>query len=102
METNYEDVAENFWDPKEEGDSVSGRLVQIQREVGPNKSMLYSIELEDKSISLVWGSTVLDNKMSAVIKDNDIKIIYLGMKSGEREYKDYKVQRAVTQIKKGK
>ncbi len=93
----YEDVAENFWEPKEKGDSVAGRLVQIQREAGQNKSMLYSVELEDKSISLVWGSIVLDNKMSAIVKGNNIKIIYLGMKPGEREYKDYKVQRAVAQ-----
>lgn len=97
METKYEDVPENFWEPKEVEDSVSGILIKIQREVGPNKSSLYSLEGKDGAVNLVWGSTVLDNKMAAVVVGNDIKIIYLGVKSGKQDYKDYKVQRAVVE-----
>jgi len=95
MEEEFEDIEESFWNPEKENDSVVGVLKIIKEEVGKNKSRVYVLENNGR-ITNVWGSKVLDERMSIIALGEKIKIIYLGEKTGEkRKYHDYKVQRAV-------
>lgn len=97
-EKNYEDIEQEFWEYKEENDAVSGIYLSMQTGAGENKSNVYNLEMPNRKIMSIWGSTVLDNKMKLVKFGDDIKIIYLGEKSetgkGSRRYKDFKIQRA--------
>jgi len=46
------------------GDYIAGFYKGAKVDVGPNKSMLYILELPgNREIVSVWGSTVLDSKM---------------------------------------
>ncbi|KKN40019.1 hypothetical protein LCGC14_0737900 [marine sediment metagenome] len=78
--------------PEKKGDEISGKLIKVEEEVGTNLSMFYTLETED-SISGVWGSTVLDEKMKLFEVGNYVKIVFLGLKEGNRKegYKDFEV-----------
>ena len=73
----YEKIQLNTWVPKAENDSIEGTLVKVEAEIGPNKSMLYHLETDGKPMA-VWGSVVLDTKMTVVKPGDKIKIVYLG------------------------
>ncbi len=73
----FEKVEINTWKPTEDNESVEGIFVKAEPEVGANKSMLYSIDVNGKPVA-VWGSAVLDTKMNAVKPGDLIKIVYLG------------------------
>lgn len=73
--------------------SVSGKLVDIQTEVGANNSNIYTLEQEDGSQISFWGSTVLDGRFKKVDLGTICKVEYTGMvesKNG-RSYKNYEV-----------
>ena len=80
------------WDEEKEKE-IEGVLVGSKADVGPNKSKLYTILVEDEKIG-VWGATALDPKMAEVPNGAKVKITYNGkvknLKTG-REFKDYTV-----------
>jgi len=73
----FEKVEIDTWKPQEANDEIVGILMGAESEVGVNKSMLYSMDVEGKPVS-VWGSTVLDPKMNAVKPGDLIKIVFTG------------------------
>ena len=84
---------------KNEGDSVEGVYTSKQEDVGPNKSKMYSLDVDGKEVK-VWGSTVLDNKFKQLEAEDyfefdrtKIKITFLGMEKGKRgEYKNWRLE----------
>ncbi len=90
----YKEINPEYWTYDTEGDFIEGELVQVQEDIGPNHSMLYSIQTSD-SIKSVWGATILDSRMSLVNKGEKVKITYMGLaeaKSGKNPAKIYKVE----------
>ncbi len=78
---------------KEAGDELTGVLLKIQDNVGPSKSMLYTLEVDKKPV-IVWGSTVLNIKMIGLQPGDLIKMIYEGLgeaKPGKNAPKLFKV-----------
>ena len=73
----FEKVELNNWKPEKDNDSIEGILIKVEEDVGVNKSKLYHIEVEGKPVA-VWGSAVLDTKMTATRVGDLIKIVYLG------------------------
>lgn len=67
-----------FWIPENEGDSITGVLIKIEEDVGTNKSKLYTIE-QDEQPTNIWGSTILDQRMTGIKVGNLIRITYLGL-----------------------
>ncbi len=63
---------------EKEGDSVKGVLIKIEDNVGPNDSMLYTLEVETKPIN-VWGCTILDQRMVGIKVGELIEIVYKGL-----------------------
>jgi hypothetical protein len=82
------------WD-FEENSVVEGEYLGVQTEVGQNKSNLYKIKQDDGTVVAVWGSSVLDTKMSGVGEHQRVKIEFLGKKKsptkGHQPYKDFAV-----------
>ncbi len=95
VEKKYEDADEdlNFWKP-ETNDFIAGIYLTKKTKFGENNANVYVLRQEDGTLISVWGSKVLDDKMSYRQEGEDIKIIYLGEKKGEgtRKYHDYKIQ----------
>lgn len=76
MERELVAIEPNVWKPTNEGDSVEGILIAKKEDVGINKSKAYSIE-NKKEHNLVWGSTVLDDRMLYVNVGDYCKITYI-------------------------
>jgi hypothetical protein len=73
----YEKVDLGVWKPEKANDAIEGVFIKAEENVGQNKSILYHIEVDGSPLA-IWGSTVLDIKMSVVKPGNKIKIVYLG------------------------
>jgi len=90
----YEEINPTDWTYKEDGDFIEGVLVQVQNNVGPNSSMLYSIETSE-GIKNVWGTTLLDSRMSLTKVSDKVKITYKGLAEatgGKNPAKIFKVE----------
>lgn len=83
---------DDVWD-KEMHPELEGKLTDIERNVGPNESTLYTIEKSDGAKVKVWGSTVLDDRFLGVPENTYIKITYEGKVKGSKGtyYHNYKV-----------
>ncbi len=91
----YKEIDPDYWTYENDGDFIEGKLVQVQSDVGDNKSMLYSIETSDDDVKNVWGSAILDTRMALLSVGDKIKITYKGLaeaKGGKKPAKIFKVE----------
>lgn len=79
----YQKVELGTWKPENENDSVEGVFIRAEQDVGENKSNLYHLEVDQRPLA-IWGSTVLDIKMTIVKPGDKIKIVYLGKGKAEK------------------
>jgi len=93
MEEQWDKVQTEIWVPENKGDEISGIYLNVQLEVGENKSNFYTFEVEEGKTMAFWGSKVLDGKMLAVKVGQQVKVVFLGKVKPDkgREYKDYDV-----------
>lgn len=80
------------WNQKE---VLIGKYISVEDNVGPNNSLMYHIKKDDGSVVGVWGSTVLDMKISKAKIGDYLRLESLGMKKNPktgREFKDYSVK----------
>jgi len=90
----YKEINPTDWTYQDEGDFIEGILVQKQEEIGINKSNLYSIETPE-GVKNVWGSAILDSRMSLTTVGDKIKITFKGLaeaKPGKNPAKIFKVE----------
>ena len=72
---------------------ITGKLVGVKTNIGPNESNLYSLQT-DKGVVGVWGSTVLDTKFAGIQNGSMVKIEPMGKQKSEktgRTYQDFRV-----------
>lgn len=72
---------------------IIGRYVQQQVGVGPNGSMIYTLEKEDGQKVGVWGSAVLDGKFSEIKIGSEVRIVPKGKAKSKKgvSYNDFAV-----------
>ena len=90
----YKEINPEDWKYENDGDSIEGVLVQKQENIGPNNSMLYSIETSEGPKN-VWGATILDQRMALVKVGEKVKVTYKGLaeaKFGKKAAKIFKVE----------
>lgn len=90
----YKEINPSTWTYEKDGDFIEGVVVNKQKEVGVNKSWLYSLETLE-GVKNVWGATVLDERMALVKVGDKIKITYKGLseaKKGKNPAKLFKVE----------
>jgi hypothetical protein len=78
---------------KEMSDLV-GEFKSVKENVGANKSNLYFFNTDRGEVA-VWGSTVLDDRLSNLEEGDTVRIVYLGTAEGKsgRQYRNYDVFR---------
>jgi len=97
----WEEVGDH-WDEihefKKAQDQITGVLVNVAAEVGPNESNVYIILVDNVRFG-IWGSAILDRRMASVNVGDQCKVVYLGTEESPttgREFKDFKVYRKAT------
>lgn len=91
----YKEVNPETWTYEKDGDFIEGILVKSESEVGVNKSNIYTLETTPGTFIGVWGSTILDQRMSLVNIGSKIKITYKGLskkKAGKNPAKIFRVE----------
>lgn len=91
----YKEVNPMTWEYEKDGDFIEGVLIKVENDVGVNKSKLYSIETEKSVFKTVWGSAILDQRMSLVGVGSKIRITFKGYgekKDGHNAPKIFKVE----------
>jgi len=98
----WEDVEPQVWKPESEGASIEGVLVQKKSKLGLNDSNAYYIEDERGNTHMVWGSTVLDDRMAVCNVGDLVKITYIRKTQNKRgqPLKLFKVQRSKSEEQK--
>jgi len=90
----YKEIDPSTWKYENDGDFIEGVLVQVQKNIGPNDSMLYSVETPE-GVTNIWGATILDQRMALVKVGDKIKITFKGLgeaKPGKNAAKVFKVE----------
>lgn len=91
----YQEINPSEWTYEKDGDLIEGVLVKVQDNVGVNSSTLYSLETPSEGVKSVWGSAVLDARMSLVQLGDKVRITYKGKgeaKAGKNAPKIFKVE----------
>ena len=92
----YKEVNPEIWTYDKEGDFIEGVLIKAESDVGVNKSNIYTIEVEEGKFVGVWGSTILDTRMSLVNEGQKVKITFKGLSEkksgGKNPAKIFKVE----------
>lgn len=91
----YQEVNPTDWTYSKDGDFIEGILIRVQNDIGPNESMLYSIETP-QGVKNVWGATILDSRMALVKVGDKLKITFKGLaektEKGKNAAKIFKVE----------
>jgi hypothetical protein len=91
----FKEINPNVWTYEKDGDAIEGILVKKEDKVGTNESTIYSLETSPGIFMSVWGSVILDQKMSLVKEGQKIRITYKGLsekKPGKNAAKLFKVE----------
>jgi len=97
-ELPWQDASDfNTWDFKELGEdaTIQGIYKSKKEHVGENDSTVYTLSV-DGVLTDVWGSTILDIRLSKTEIGEEVRITYLGQKDSEKRkgktYHDFKVE----------
>ena len=83
-----------FWEPEAIGETLQGKYIDLEEDVGQFKSKLYTIKTSKGEIK-IWGSKVLDELMKKINFGWEVRITFNGKqpsKSGKNPWKDFKVE----------
>ena len=75
----FKEINPESWLYEKDGDSIEGVLIAIRHEVGKNKATIYTVEIQPGLFKQIWGSTILDQRMSFVSVGKKIRITYKGL-----------------------
>ena len=83
-----------YWEPEAIGETLQGKYIDLEENVGQFKSKLYTIKTSQGEMK-VWGSKVLDELMKKVDMGLEVRITYNGKqpsKTGKNPWKDFKLE----------
>jgi len=84
MSDEFVTIEPEVWKQEKEGDMIEGVLIKKDTNIGPNNSRTYHLEKEGRVI-MIWGTTVLDDKMALINVGDYVRITYLGKKQGKKQ-----------------
>lgn len=91
-EPEFKEVTPGIWKPEKEGDSIVG--VYLKTEGTRDSSSKHYLDVAERGTTMIWGSTILDDKLSFVNAGKLVRITY-GGKTKNKKNQDvnlYKVE----------
>jgi len=79
----WKEIKPNIWKPEQPGDNITGVLISKDSDKGSFNSQSYAISNQNGEF-LVWGSTVLDDRMSYIEVGSKIKIEFVGEEANKK------------------
>lgn len=78
----FQEVKPNVWKPSKEGDTLIGELIRVD-DSSKYKNKVYGIENKEGQW-VVFGSTVLDDRMKYAKENDTVKIVYQGNQKNKK------------------
>ena len=82
--TEWKKIEPDVWKPSVDGDTVEGVLIKYEEASGNFNSKVYHLETKDKKQIVIFGTTVLNDRMSYLNIGDDVKIIYRGVQKNQK------------------
>lgn len=83
--TEYDKVEPGVWKPLKDGDSVEGILISVQNSTKYENNKIYHLECTDGKQLAIFGTTVLDDRMTFVKVGDKIKIVFKGTQKNSKQ-----------------
>lgn len=80
---SWQKIEPGVWKPVNEGDEIEGKLIKVDSESGKFDSPVYHLE-RGKEQNIVFGTTVLNDKMSYINVGDDVKIVFKGTQKNSK------------------
>ena len=98
MEANkmqFEEINPHIWKPEQSGDSIEGQYIKTEPK-GIEGSAAYYLKTENGQVML-WGSAILNDRMSFVHPGDYIRITYKGEEKNKKgqDMKIYKLEKGL-------
>ena len=101
MGKSWKTIEPGVWKPAKEGDKIEGVLISKEpKNENANLSAKYSIENKE-GMFLIWGCTILDDRMQYVKVGQEIRITYKGQTQNQRGQKVNLYEVAVAETEQG-
>jgi len=65
-------------------DSLEGVYMGVKHNIGENNASIYEFRLADGSLIGVWGSQVLNTRLSTLQIGEEVRIVYLGLEQSKK------------------
>lgn len=90
----WKEINPDFWKPENEGDNIEGILIHKEEGQKGVRSAVYKLELAPNEFMNVWGSTVLDDRMTLIQLGDKVRITFKGKtkNSKKQDLHIYKVE----------
>jgi hypothetical protein len=82
----FEKIEPNVWKPINEGDEIMGTLIKSEKSANYDNKV-YSLETEEDGQTVhkvVFGTTVLDDRMGYIKEGDEVKIVYKGTQKNKK------------------
>lgn len=99
MERQFEEILPDVWKPQEAGDEIEGFLIKIE-ESKTFDNKIYLLETKEGH-RVIFGTTVLENRMTYVNVGDYVKIMYEGLEKNKKN-QDTKIFRVFKEIPRAK
>lgn len=79
----FKKIEPGVWKPANAGDKIEGVLIKAEPS-SSYENKVYSLETSDGAQMVVFGTTVLDNRMSYVKTGEKIQIVFKGVEKNKK------------------
>lgn len=84
MESEWISTDPRIWKPENDGDALTGKLLQKRERGGKYQSESYVIE-NHEAMYIVFGTAVLEDRMKNVSVGDIVRIVYKGVEKNKRD-----------------
>lgn len=85
MAIEYSKISPGIFKPTQAGESIEGKLLSVEESKKFKEGgKIYHLETADGGNVIVFGTTVLSDRMSFVNIGEQIKIVYMGVKKNTK------------------
>ena len=84
MESDWKKIEPNIWKPEKDGDEITGILISKDPS-DKFKNINYHIETLEHEQKMIYGTTVLNDRMKFVNVGETIKIVFKGIVKNQKK-----------------
>lgn len=81
-------IEPKLWKPEKAGEEIKGVLIKVQDSARFEKKKIYHLEVKEDNLfsqKMIYGSTILDDRMNYVKIGEYVRIVYQGLIKNQKK-----------------